>query len=58
MLRGIIRDLIGIYLGYEIVKGILFKNFTITLPIAISGILLLILSIWFVLERIRILPKL
>jgi hypothetical protein len=41
MLRGIIRDLIGIYLGYEIVKGILFKNFTITLPIAISGILLL-----------------
>jgi hypothetical protein len=58
MLRGIIRDLIGIYLGYEIVKGILFKNFTITPPIAISGILLLILSIWFVLERIRILPKL
>jgi hypothetical protein len=57
MKRGIVRDLIGIYLGYEIVKGILFKNFTITLPVAISGILLLILSLWFVLERIGILPK-
>jgi hypothetical protein len=57
-IRGVIRDIIGIYLGFEIVRGAIYGNFTVTTPILIAGIALLVLGIWFILERIGILPQL
>lgn len=56
--RGFIRDIIGIYLGFEIIKGAITKDFEITGPIIACGLVLLAFGIWFILERIGILPKL
>lgn len=55
--RGIIRDLLSIYIGYEIIKGYIYKNFDFSLTLLIATLALFILSIWFILERIGILPK-
>jgi hypothetical protein len=57
-LRGLIRDVIGIYLGFEIIKGAVTKNFEITMPIIACATILLAFGIWFILERIGLLPKL
>ncbi len=54
-LRGIIRDLVGIYLGYEIARGALTNQFVLSSPIIASGVILLVLGIWFVLERVGLL---
>jgi putative effector of murein hydrolase LrgA (UPF0299 family) len=57
-LRGLIRDMVGIYLGFEIIKGAITKHFEITVPIIVCGAVLLTFGIWFILERLGILPKL
>mgnify|MGYP000119369794 CR=1 FL=1 len=57
-IRGFIRDLIGIYLGFEIIKGAITKHFELTMPIIVCAVILLALGIWFILERIGLLPKL
>jgi hypothetical protein len=54
VIRGIIRDLLGIYLGAVITIGYFSKNFTISLPVLVSAIVLLIFGIWFLLERLKI----
>jgi len=56
--RGLIRDLIYLYLAYEIIKGYVYQNFSFSASILIATIGILILSIWFLLEKIGILPKL
>ena len=56
--RGFIRDIIGIYLGFEIIKGAITKHFEINMPIIVCAAILLAFGIWFILERIGILPKL
>ena len=56
--RGLIRDFLGIYLGYEIIKGYVYQNFSLTATVLIAAVILLILSVWFLLERIGLLPKL
>jgi len=56
--RGLIRDLIGLYLGYEIIKGYVYQSFSFTPTILIATVVLLALSIWFLLERTGILPRL
>jgi hypothetical protein len=55
--RGIIRDILGIYLGYEILKGALSGSFELHIWIIFSAVVMLIFGIWFILERIGILPK-
>lgn len=57
VLRGLIRDILCIYLGYEIIKGYIFGNFSISATVFISSTILFILSIWFLLERIGLIPK-
>ena len=57
-IRGVIRDIAGIYLGFEIVRGYITHNFTLTPYILIAGSILLLLGLWFILERIGIIPKL
>ncbi|MEM5829541.1 MAG: hypothetical protein QW040_02480 [Candidatus Aenigmatarchaeota archaeon] len=56
--RGFIRDIVGIYLGFEIIRGTITKHFEITTPIIACGAILLIFGVWFILERVGILPKL
>jgi len=56
-IRAIIRDFLGIYLGYEILKGYLYKRFQINDFILLTALAMLVLSIWFLLERIGVLPK-
>ena len=57
-IRGIVRDIAGIYLGIEIIRGLITDNFVLSKYIIIAGLLLMIFGIWFFLERIGILPKL
>ncbi|MCK4550391.1 MAG: hypothetical protein KAT91_00385 [Candidatus Aenigmarchaeota archaeon] len=56
-LRGPIRDILSIYLGYKVIAMWAFKA-EMTTNTGIAAILLLLLSIWFVCERVGILPKL
>jgi len=55
--RGVIRDLLSIYIGYEVIKGYIYKNFDFNITLLIATLALLILSIWFILERVGILSK-
>jgi len=55
--RGIIRDIAGVYLGIEIIKGLITDNFIISKYVVISALILLIFGIWFILERFGVLPK-
>lgn len=55
--RGIIRDVIGVYIGFEVLRGYIYKSFQINQYILISAIILFILSIWILLEKIGILAK-
>jgi len=56
-LRGIVRDIIGILLGFQIISGALSGSFTIDSVVVIEAIILLVFGVWFILERIGILPK-
>lgn len=57
VIRAIIRDIIGIYLGYEIIRGYISHSFVIKPAILVAAGILLLFGIWFLLERIGILPK-
>ena len=54
--RGFIRDIISIYLGYEVIRGYVTGSFATT-NIYIAALVLFAFSVWFVLERIGVLPK-
>ena len=56
--RAILRDLLSLYLGYEIIRGYLFGNFVLTSQIVIAAVALFALAVWFILERIGLIPKL
>jgi hypothetical protein len=56
-LRGIVRDIVGILLGFQIISGALSGSFTIDNVVVIEAIILLVFGVWFILERIGILPK-
>jgi uncharacterized protein YjaZ len=58
VIRAVIRDMLGLYLGYEILKGYLYpKSFQITDYILLAALAMFLMSIWFFLERVGILPK-
>lgn len=56
-IRGIVRDIVGIYLGFEIIRGYITHNFAVTPYILAAGSILLLLGLWFIFERIGIIPK-
>jgi hypothetical protein len=56
-LRGIVRDIVGILLGFQIISGALSGSFAIDSVVVIEAIILLVFGVWFILERIGILPK-
>jgi len=55
--RGPIRDILSIYLGYKVITIWLFKA-ELTTNVGFAALLLLLISVWFVLERVGIIPKL
>lgn len=57
-IRGLIRDIIGIYLGLEIIRSFVYKNSQLSVAVVVAAVILLALSIWFVLERFGALPRL
>lgn len=56
--RSLIRDLIVVYLSYEVIKGYISHTVTVNTNILIAVVLLLLITIWFLLEKIGLLPKL
>ena len=56
-IRGIIRDILSIYLGYEILRGAIFGDFTLSSTVLIAAALLFAMAVWFILEKIGIIPK-
>ncbi len=56
--RSFIKDFLVFYLCYKIIKGFLTHNFSLTSNFMIVTILLLLMTVWFLLEKIGILPKL
>jgi hypothetical protein len=54
--RGMIRDVIGIYLGIMVTKNY-FTNSTPDVYTLFAAVALLIFGVWFILERIGLLPK-
>lgn len=56
-IRGIIRDLVSIYLGFEIMRGYVSGEF-LMLNISVAGMVLFGLAVWFLLERFGALPRL
>lgn len=55
MLRGFIRDILILYVCYRLLLVWMGKEFTLTLLVLI--ILILLLTVWFLLEKLGILPK-
>lgn len=56
-IRGIVRDIVGILLGIEIISGAMSGSFTIDAIVIIEAIILFVFGIWFLLERVGLLPK-
>jgi hypothetical protein len=56
--RSFIRDLIVFYLVYEILRSYFSKSLQVSTGMLIASILLLFLTIWFLLEKIGVLPSL
>lgn len=55
--RGLIRDIISLYLGIKIFKIWLFGS-SFTPEVGWAALALFILAVWFLLERVGIIPKL
>ena len=55
--RGVVRDILSIYLGYKLILVWLF-GVEFSSDIGIIGLILLIIAIWFIFERVGVLPKL
>jgi len=56
--RGIIRDILGIYIGYKLLACVITDTLPSPDQLILYAAALLIFSIWFMLERIGLLPKL
>jgi len=54
--RGILRDIVSVYLGIEIIRGYVTGKFFVA-NISVAGIVLFVIAIWFLLERIGVLSK-
>lgn len=57
-LRAAARDILIMYIMLELFRGYLFGDFTISVPILVSAIIISVFVVWFWLERFGIIPKL
>jgi hypothetical protein len=56
-LRGILRDILSIYVCIIVFGNLISGNMKADLTFGLATLALFILSIWFLLERIGIVPK-
>lgn len=54
-IRGVIKDILILYLGYKILKLAVTKT-PPTASVIIVTLILIILSLWFITERLGIMP--
>jgi len=54
MLRGVLRDILSIYLGYKVIKIWIFGS-AFSSDVGWAAFALLLLSVWFVFERVGVL---
>lgn len=57
MLRGIIRDILSLYIGYTVIK-LWWYGSSLDQGLGVAALLLFAIAIWFILERVGLLPKL
>ncbi|MEM5874431.1 MAG: hypothetical protein QW641_00675 [Candidatus Aenigmatarchaeota archaeon] len=50
-IRGIIRDILSIYIGFRIIEAYIFGNFELDIYVFIAAVILLIFGVWFIIER-------
>ncbi len=55
--RGVIRDVLALYVSYRVLEGALFKKFAADFHLVLCSLLLLILTLWFLLEKIGLIRK-
>ncbi len=55
MLRSFIRDIIVLYLGYRLLK--VWRGDEFTTGIGVLTIIVMLLTVWFLIEKIGVLPK-
>ncbi len=56
--RGFIRDIVAIYIGYMLVSSVVMNSPLHKNTLLLYGAFLLLFSVWFMVERMGILPKL
>jgi len=57
-IRGLIRDIISIYFGIQIILLVLQDKIPTKLQLLMYAAFLLFFSLWFLMERLGLLPKL
>ena len=55
--RSFLRDGLVFYLAYKIIKGYLFHDFHLDGTLVLLTLLLLLMTVWFLLEKMGILAK-
>jgi len=55
--RGVIRDVLALYVSYRIIEGFVSKNLVADSHLLLSSILLFFLTLWFLLEKIGLIRK-
>lgn len=56
-IRSLIRDVLAIYLSFFIFQNIINGKIKAELSIILASLFLFLLTIWFLLEKIGIIPK-
>lgn len=56
-IRSLIRDVLAIYLSFFIFQNIINGKIKAELTIILASLFLFLLTIWFLLEKIGIIPK-
>jgi lipopolysaccharide export LptBFGC system permease protein LptF len=56
-IRSLIRDVLAIYLSFFIFQNIINGKIKAELSITLASLFLFLLTIWFLLEKIGIIPK-
>jgi len=55
--RGVLRDLLSIYICITIFANLITGNMKADLTLILATLLLFILTVWFLLEKIGLVPK-
>lgn len=57
-IRAFARDLLALYVSYKILRGWIYQNLAPNPFLLMATVCLLMLTLWFLLERLGVIPKL